>query len=84
MADHSFDEGKTSDSEEQEDWEAIHSSVELDVFCISANDYLKIKGIKPDRDGPDPTPTTRPDPDGMIYFIWKGFSDNITRSLQTY
>lgn len=27
----------------------------LDVFCISANDYLKVMNIKPRRDGPPNT-----------------------------
>lgn len=34
---------------------AIPDEFGLDVFCISANDYLKVMNIKPRRDGPPNT-----------------------------
>lgn len=34
---------------------AIPGEFALDVFCISANDYLKVMNIKPRRDGPPNT-----------------------------
>lgn len=49
-----LDSDAESESEDDTDLcipEACHSSVKLEVFCISANDYLKITGIKPVTDG---------------------------------
>ena len=34
---------------------ALPEEFNMDVFCISANDYLKVMGIKPRRDGPPST-----------------------------
>ena len=34
---------------------AVPEEFLLDVFCISANDYLKVMNIKPRRDGPPNT-----------------------------
>lgn len=34
---------------------ALPDEFDMDVFCISANDYLKVMGIKPRRDGPPST-----------------------------
>ena len=34
---------------------ALPDNFEMDVFCISANDYLKLMKIKPSRDGPPST-----------------------------
>ena len=38
--------------EERNDEITIPDNMSLPVFCISANDYLKVTGIKPSSDGP--------------------------------
>ena len=60
------DEEDNMDSEEENDEDNSElpdtvPTAELPVFCISANDYLKIRGIKPRSDGPPNTFQTAAD-----------------------
>jgi myosin heavy subunit len=47
------DDGEDLESSEQPT--ALPDDYNMDVFCISANDYLKLMGIKPSTDGPPNT-----------------------------
>jgi hypothetical protein len=45
------DDGNTDDNQQS----ALPEDFNMDVFCISSNDYLKLTKIKPSRDGPPNT-----------------------------
>jgi hypothetical protein len=45
------DDGNTDDNQQS----ALPEDFNMDVFCISSNDYLKLMKIKPSRDGPPNT-----------------------------
>jgi hypothetical protein len=58
----------------------------MDVYCISANDYLKIEGIKPSSDGPPNTfskarDTQIPNLRAFVHSVTASFRENFTKSF---
>ena len=58
----------------------------MDVYCISANDYLKIEGIKPSSDGPPNTfskasDTQIPNLRAFVHSVTASFRENFTKAF---
>ena len=48
-------------ADDQPSRSSVPEGLNMDVFCISANDFLKVQGIKPASDGPPATFTNAAD-----------------------
>ena len=55
------DDGGDAAASDQLPRSSVPEGLDMDVFCISANDFLKVQGIKPASDGPPATFTNAVD-----------------------
>ena len=55
------DEGDDPMDSDRPNRSSVPEGLDMDVFCISANDFLKVQGIKPASDGPPATFTNAAD-----------------------